>query len=696
MNTIALLPRLILAVLAAFLLTPLALAEDARLETTVSGHIHPALCISKKGTLVAVFCKKEYKPYLITRSTDAGKTWSTPTPFPHTVSTDVYPGSLTTLSDGRLLHAWNVWFAVAEGVKSRFVAFSLSNDDGLTWSEPKALAKNTDPKVHSVIRHPILELSPKAWLFPLADRTIVYNPDTGEETPFEDGSNHGLVPFVRTTAGTLVSGKGKRSTDGGKTWQDIKPFPDVFTQGWRHQMIALKNGWLMASQVVGPGVGGDVFNYIVSRDDGQTWDLEHPVEFYNPGRPIGGRACPRSVEIDAQTLGTIFYDIEEKQPGGSGVFFRTMPLAMLAPGASAAAANPQSAIRNPQSVALPPIQSAASDERGRIVVNGKPFFPILIYDAPADPDSLKKFRDHGFNMITVTKTEDADAARQAGLYAASHSKKMTSLDSVLLGIGMDSPVINLKPPLLENLKADLEKTRVATPNRPIMHAIGYWLDEPKGVIANTLPPPEKYESVVQAIDVSAPYLYPVPYQPIRTVGEAMARASAASGGKKPLLPVLQIFAWTATDRYPTAAELKCMVYLSLIHGARGIGYYSYNHVTGKKGVTFAQEQPEVWNSLKSVNAELQQIGPFLLDATPDQSVTLKEQGTGVEFRAFSSGNNHVILAANPSETPREITLAFTSAPDKALQPIGSGAGVAPQNGTARVKIEANGTLALQY
>jgi hypothetical protein len=261
---------------------------------------------------------------------------------------------------------------------------------------------------------------------------------------------------------------------------------------------------------------------------------------------------------------------------------------------------------------------------------------------------------------------------------------------------MDSPVINLKPPLLENLRADLEKVRSAIPNRPVMHAIGYWLDEPKGVVANTLPPPEKYESVVQTIDVAAPYIYPIPYQPVRTVGEAMARATAASGGKKPLLPVLQIFAWTATDRYPTAAELKCMVYLSLIHGARGIGYYSYNHVTGKKGVTFAQEQPEVWDSIKSVNAELAQIGPLLLEASPDPTITLREQGSGVEFLAMSSGDQRLILFANPTDAAREIALSFPPELEKNLRPIGPGMDVPVRSGTARVKIEANGTLALRY
>lgn len=328
--------RLAISLLAALLaLAPFALGEQGnlpppvRIETGVSGHIHPALCITAKGTLVAVFCKSEYQPYLITRSTDGGKSWTKPALFPPTATTAIYPGSLTTLSDGRLVHAWNVWFSPEEKLKSRFVAFSISSDDGVTWSEPKNLAKNADQKIHSIIRHPIVELSPTAWLFPLADRTVLYNPTTGEETAFGDPTAHGLVPIVRTAAGTLVSGRGKRSADGGKTWQEIKPFPDVFTQGWRHEMIALKNGWLLASQIVGPGVGGEKINFIISRDDGKSWDLDHPVEFYNPARPIGGRACPRTVELDAQTLGTIFYDTDANQPGGSGVFFRTMPTANL-------------------------------------------------------------------------------------------------------------------------------------------------------------------------------------------------------------------------------------------------------------------------------------------------------------------------------------------------------------------------------
>ena len=296
--------------------------HSVRLESGVSGHIHPSICVCKSGALVAVYCKSEYKPCLITRSTDGGMTWSKPSLFPHTVNTDIYPGSLTTLADGKIVHMWNVWFKTGEKTKSRHVAYSVSSDDGITWSKPENISKNRDEKVESVIRHPFIELSKNEWLLTLMDRTVVYNPVSKMEKPFGDGRKHGLVPIVKTMAGTLISGTGLRSTDGGKQWSEIKNFPDISTQGWRHEMLALEDGLVMVSQIPGPGIGGDRIQFVFSQDDGKTWNTKQPFEFYNPQRAIGGRACPRTVLLKSGSLGTIFYDTDPKQVDGSGVFYR--------------------------------------------------------------------------------------------------------------------------------------------------------------------------------------------------------------------------------------------------------------------------------------------------------------------------------------------------------------------------------------
>src|SRR6185295_7784206 len=154
----------------------------------------------------------------------------------------------------------------------------------------------------------------------LMDKTVVYNPETEAISPFGDDRNHGLEPIVRTVKGTFISGLGLRSADQGKSWQKVEPFPTITTNGWRFDLMTVDNGWLVTAEVEGPGVGGDKWRFVVSRDDGQSWDFDHTPDFYNPGRPIDGRACPTTVQLHKEPPATIFYDTDASHPGGSGVF----------------------------------------------------------------------------------------------------------------------------------------------------------------------------------------------------------------------------------------------------------------------------------------------------------------------------------------------------------------------------------------
>lgn len=324
-------PRLFLILSALTTLPTSAWSGDAdllpvRIANPVGGHIHPAACLSSQGTLVVTYGQVNHRDLRITRSTDGGKTWTAPAPFVHTLGKTYYPGSLTTLADGRILHAWNRWSEETNEKEPRSVIYSLSSDDGLTWSEPQPFPR--DPQVRSVIRHPIVELSSQKWLVSLDDKTFVFDPATRSDRPLGDGRLHGLVPIVRTPRGTFISGKGLRSTDEGKTWQEIKNFPDIATQGWRHELVCLTNGWLLASEILGPGVGGERIRYRISRDDGLTW--AGVFEYHNPGRAIGGRACPRTVQLDEKSIGVVFYDVDPQQSGGPGLFFLKIPLAKLA------------------------------------------------------------------------------------------------------------------------------------------------------------------------------------------------------------------------------------------------------------------------------------------------------------------------------------------------------------------------------
>ncbi|MCE9604602.1 MAG: glycoside hydrolase [Planctomycetia bacterium] len=297
-----------------------------RIAKPLHGHIHPSVCLSSKGTLVVIYGHVNHRDLRVSRSTDGGRSWTVSEPFRPTVDKSYYPGSLTTLSDGRLLHCWNRWDTDTTEKEPRSVLYSFSGDDGVTWSEAEAMPR--EATVPSIIRHPVVELAGDRWLVSLMDKTILFDPKTTTSVPFGDGRVHGLVPIVRTPRGTFVSGAGLRSTDDGKNWTPIEKFPDLKDQGWRHELVCLANGWLLASEILGPGVGGESIRYRISRDDGLTWGSHYT--YYDPGRAIGGRACPRTVQLDKETIGVVFYDIDPKQTGGPALFFLRIPIAKLA------------------------------------------------------------------------------------------------------------------------------------------------------------------------------------------------------------------------------------------------------------------------------------------------------------------------------------------------------------------------------
>jgi hypothetical protein len=94
---------------------------------------------------------------------------------------------------------------------------------------------------------------------------------------------------------------------------------------------------LLASEILGPGVGGVRIRYVLSRDDGVTWG--EVFEYYHPGRAIGGRACPRTVELGGGNLGIVFYDVDPNQAGGPGLFFLKLSLEKLGREAQARTVN---------------------------------------------------------------------------------------------------------------------------------------------------------------------------------------------------------------------------------------------------------------------------------------------------------------------------------------------------------------------
>ncbi len=55
--------------------------QFVRIASGVSGHIHPAACVTKRGDILVIFGQSDMKDLRLGRSTDGGKTWIPPVAF---------------------------------------------------------------------------------------------------------------------------------------------------------------------------------------------------------------------------------------------------------------------------------------------------------------------------------------------------------------------------------------------------------------------------------------------------------------------------------------------------------------------------------------------------------------------------------------------------------------------------------------
>jgi hypothetical protein len=121
--------------------------------------------------------------------------------------------------------------------------------------------------------------------------------------------------------------------------------------------------------------------------------------------------------------------------------------------------------------------------------------------------------------------------------------------------------------------------------------------------------------------------------------------------KKPIWVALQSYKKpTADGRFPTPIEYRAQAYLAIIHGAKGLIYYTGG---GTGGVQNARQEGH-WESLKAVVSELRDMSPVLVASDSPVSVTCSPSTAPVSLRVKNHAGEPVLLAANRSDQPADI------------------------------------------
>lgn len=316
-------------------------------------------------------------------------------------------------------------------------------------------------------------------------------------------------------------------------------------------------------------------------------------------------------------------------------------------------------------------------DHNETLVDGKPFFPAGFYGMPAGPqaDPIPKA---GYNAALTYDTGVASCKRWLD-------------DCQRLGLlGM----VSIPHPFVGRF----DETRLREALRTVKHhqaLLGYYLfDEPGvgksgetpaelkrvyDVVADEDPyhpvgvcinVPEFTDDYADCYDVVMPDPYPLlkTLRPLTEVSERVEGTREMLADRKPVWVVPQAFGWDVIQgiddpeqyRTPTAEQERCMTYLALVHGVRGVMYYCYHVYTRydaekKKaggwpyvlGGYLPDQQPKLWAALAGLGSELKLLAAALTQPATQVGVT-----GSVHWR-LSPGSKDAggwLLAVNADET----------------------------------------------
>jgi len=321
------------------------------------------------------------------------------------------------------------------------------------------------------------------------------------------------------------------------------------------------------------------------------------------------------------------------------------------------------------------------DEKQRLIVDGRPFFPIGLYLGPTEEEHLARISEAGFNTILcygygVGKDPEAylERARKYGLkviYSVKDfyegTKYFPKMGKSGLELARDYVMKFRDHPALLAWYINDELPITFIPRLTEMYELIKSLDpnHPQFQVLYQIPDLELYYNCTDIIGVDP---YPIPSRPIDMVSDWTSSAVRAMHNAKPVWVVPQIFDWSVyrekgEPRDPTLQEKKNMFYQALIHGAKGLIAYSYFDLFRTTGGKKAPKElfEKRWKEVCEIVAEINKLVPPLLEGEDvPQLQGVLEKGK-VHVRGITHENKLYILIANTSSDSLHLTLSL---PDK--------------------------------
>jgi hypothetical protein len=346
---------------------------------------------------------------------------------------------------------------------------------------------------------------------------------------------------------------------------------------------------------------------------------------------------------------------------------------------------------------LPTLFGATQFESGKVTigadgflrVNGKPYFPIGLYAS----GNFSEMGKAGFNATHsyAIVTGDGDAAtnptddRLKNLLDVSWTNGMQMMVELprkaiekanwaqvrrrietfrnhpgLLCWGSEERVARGVAPL-KNISALYQLVRELDPDHPLV------LGDTRDVIKN-LQKDRRNFFPDDCMDIGIWWWYPIPLhapdgnglEGNENNGDLLQPPSwlTTTVSKKPVWIAIQSYQKPKKDaRFPTATEYRCMAYLSIINGVKGLWFYTgsgQKDWQGKPAGLLNKQREGHWDYVQKLVRELRSLEPVIA-AKPVDKPTMLPSDAPVEFATRELNGVLYLFAANKSGRSHKVS-----------------------------------------
>ncbi len=292
-------------------------------------------------------------------------------------------------------------------------------------------------------------------------------------------------------------------------------------------------------------------------------------------------------------------------------------------------------------------RSATAAEPGSTWRNGPPtddtWFPIGVW--LQDPKNAVRYKEAGINVyIGLWKGPTAaqlETLRQAGMpvICSQNSFGLSQRDNpTILGWMHGDEPDNAQslpggkgygPPILpEVIRRDFERIRQADPTRPILLNLGQgvaWDDYiGRGVRRNH---PEDYPRYVEGADIVSFDIYPAVHDhpavagKLEFVARGVGRLVGWAGPTRTVWNCIECTRISNPNTKPTPAQVRSEVWMSLIHGSRGLIYFVHQFRPNFREAALLDD-PEMLAAVTAINRRIRDLAPVLNTASIHDQVTV--------------------------------------------------------------------------